>query len=85
MEKAKLTRDGNIFRQAVELLKAKDKGAQLTEEERKLLGAATIPLVILPRFNDTPTSEGLEQLAKIIEEERKDANNHSRRPRPGLS
>ncbi|MBA7498906.1 hypothetical protein ES704_01645 [subsurface metagenome] len=70
MEKAELTIDRNIFRQAKQLLD--NKGDQeMSEEEKKLLSAATIPLVILPRFNDTLTGEGLEELAKLIEESHK--------------
>ena len=72
MEKAELTiaADGNIFRQAKQLLN--NKGDQeMSEEEGKLLSAATIPLIILPRFNNTPTGEGLEELAKLVEESHK--------------
>lgn len=55
----------NIFRQALEIL---DKDGTRTEEEEELLAAATIPLDILPEFNDMTTGEGLEELAKIVED-----------------
>jgi len=58
----------NIFRQAAELLKAKDKGTELTEEELWLVNTAIIPLMTLPEYNNVPISEGLETLTKIVEE-----------------
>jgi len=33
-----------------------------------IINAATIPLNPLPEFNDKTTDEGLEELAKIVEE-----------------
>ena len=60
----------NLFKQAAELLKAKDKGAELTEEELQLINRAIIPLMeadgIFP--NDITIAEGLEELTKIVEE-----------------
>ena len=61
----------NLFRQAAELLKAKDNGAELTEEELQLVATAGIPLDIntggfFPE--DITTAEGLEMLAKMVEE-----------------
>ncbi|GAI63941.1 unnamed protein product, partial [marine sediment metagenome] len=55
----------NIFRQAAELLKAKDNGAELTEEELELINIAIIPMTIhgCPLPEDIPIGEGLEELA----------------------
>lgn len=60
----------NIFRQAAELLKAKDAGSELTEEELKLINTAIISLMgtngIFPK--DITIAEGLEELATMVEE-----------------
>lgn len=61
----------NLFREAAELLKAKDGGAELTDDELKLINTATIPLMIntggfFPK--DITMAEGLEALAGIVEE-----------------
>lgn len=58
----------NIFRQAKVLLEKKDKGAQLTEEELKLLNTSIIPLMVADGFfpEDITIAEGLEELAKMI-------------------
>lgn len=61
----------NIFRQARQLLDKKDNGAELTEEELQLINAALIPLMgkadgLFPE--DSTIGEGLEELAKIVEE-----------------
>lgn len=60
----------NLFRQALEVLDKKDRGAELTKEECKLLNAALIPLNIrgCPFPGDMAISKCLEELAKIIEE-----------------
>jgi len=57
----------NLFRQALEIL---GKNGEKTEEERKLLNTALIPLNIrgCPFPNDITIGEGLEELAKIVEE-----------------
>ena len=57
----------NIFREAKELLDTKD-GRKMTEEEQELVSAAMIPLNILPHFNDMTIGEGLEELARIVDE-----------------
>ena len=57
----------NIFRQAKNLLDTKA-GREWTEEEWEVFGAAMIPLTILARYNDMATREGLEDLARIVEE-----------------
>lgn len=59
----------NLFRQAAELLRAKDAGAELTKEERELINTAIIPLMILPQYNDTSIAIGLGELAEILEEQ----------------
>jgi len=56
----------NLFRQAKELLDKKDAGAELTEEELQLINTAIIPLMIIPE--DITIGEGLERLAKMMEE-----------------
>lgn len=60
----------NLFRQAAELLKAKDNGAELTEEELGLIHTALIPLNLhgCPLPEDIPIGEGLEELAKMVED-----------------
>jgi len=57
----------NIFREAKALLDTKSQ-FDMTEEEKQTVGAATIPLMILPRYRDIPIGEGLEELANILEE-----------------
>lgn len=57
----------NIFREAKELLEKKGAGTQLCEEEQKLVGAALIPLNQLKGFKDMSISEGLEELAVMVE------------------
>ena len=61
----------NLFRQAKELLSKKDAGGQLSWEELKLINTAIIPLMVkadgvFPK--DITISEGLKELAKIVEE-----------------
>ena len=56
----------NLFRQAKQFLDRKD---SLTDEEQGLVNTAIIPLMLLPEYNDIPISQGLEELAKIVEEE----------------
>ena len=64
--------NSNIYRQAAQLLEKKDRGAELTEEELALINTAIIPLMvntdgIFP--DDITIAEGLDELAKMIEEE----------------
>ena len=66
MEKAELTPDGNLFRQAKQLLDRKS-GPQMTEEEAKVIQTAIIPLLLIPAFGDITIGEGLEELAKMVE------------------
>ena len=60
----------NLFRQAKDLLDKKDSGAQLTEEELQLLNTAIIPLMVTNGIfpKDITIGEGLDELAKILEE-----------------
>ena len=62
--------NNNIFREARRLLDKKDKGAELTEEEMHLLSAAQIPMNVRdsPIPQDIPIHEGLEELAKMVDE-----------------
>ena len=55
----------NIFRQALKILG--NKNGDMTGEE-EIMSAAMIPLIILSQFDEMPISEGLEELAKIVEE-----------------
>lgn len=57
----------NIFREAKELLQKKGNGNKLTEEEEKLLGTTLIPLNQLKGFQGMSISEGLEELARIVD------------------
>ena len=60
----------NLFRQAAELLKAKDAGGELTEDELQLIATAEIPLMIRTNglFNgDSTIAEGLEELAGMVD------------------
>lgn len=58
----------NIFRKAQRLLDTK-KGSEMTEEELLIINSATIPLNLLPEFNDKTIDEGLEELARMVEGE----------------
>ncbi len=61
--------NNNIFRQDAELLKAKDAGSELTDEELKLINTAIIPLMIKADGifpNDITIREGIEELANMI-------------------
>lgn len=59
--------DGNIFREARQLLQDKPM-LVMNGEELITVKAAMIPLNILPQFNDIPIDEGLEKLAKMWDE-----------------
>jgi len=58
----------NLFRQALGILNAKN--GERTEEEQELLNTALIPLNIrgCPLPENITIAEGLEELAKIVEE-----------------
>ena len=64
------TPNGNLFRQARQLLDEKDKGAQLTEEDLRLINTAIIPLMVKTNgifLEDITIGEGLEALAKMVD------------------
>lgn len=58
---------GNIFREAQQLLRAKP-ALEMTQEEQAVVSIATIPLFLLPRFNDILIDDGLEWLARVYDE-----------------
>lgn len=62
------TLNGNIFRQAEELLDNSN-GRQLTDQEWEVLGAAMIPLnhPVCPFPDDMPIGDCLEELAKMLD------------------
>lgn len=66
--------NNNIFREAKQLLATKPV-EEMTQEEVTTVKAATIPLDILPEFDDLTILEGLEELAKIFEEKHEGINN----------
>lgn len=57
----------NVFREALKILREK-RLSEMTEGELATFNAASIPLTILPEFNDMTTVEGLEYLAELFEE-----------------
>jgi len=57
----------NVFRQAQALLREKSI-FEMNEEELHIVNAATIPLTLLEMFNGKTTLDGLEELAKMVEE-----------------
>lgn len=61
------TPNGNIFRQAKQLLRDKSP-LELNGEELEVVKIATVPLLLLRQYNDKPIDEGLVELAKIVEE-----------------
>lgn len=61
----------NLFRQAKILLDKKDAGAELTEQELRLIHTALIPFTVKTAdfFPENITiAEGLEELASMVEE-----------------
>ncbi|KKL58546.1 hypothetical protein LCGC14_2224290 [marine sediment metagenome] len=61
------TSNGNIFRQAKQLLRDKSP-LELNREELEVVKIATMPLLLLRMFNDKPIDDELKELAKIVEE-----------------
>lgn len=61
------TLDGNIFREAGELLETKP-FSDMNGEELITVKAALIPLGILPEFSDLTTLDGLKGLARLFDE-----------------
>jgi len=60
--------DTNIFRQAQRLLKEKPV-LEMNDEELDIVNSATIPLLLLRQFSDRSIDEGLDELAKMVEED----------------
>jgi len=59
----------NLFRQAKQLLNDKPV-LEMNEEELAIVNTATMPLLLLRYFSDRSINDGLEVLAKMVEEER---------------
>ena len=57
----------NIFHEALMLLSTRN-GQGMSNKEAKTVAVAMIPLMLLPQYSDIPISEGLEDLAKMVEE-----------------
>ena len=64
------TTNQNIFREAHRLLATKS-GREMSDDERGLVTTASIPLNLLPEFSDMTIAEGLDALAKLVEEARR--------------
>lgn len=60
--------DNNIFRQAKQLLNEKPV-LEMNAEELEVVNIATMPLLLLHHFSDRSINDGLEELAKMVEEE----------------
>jgi len=60
----------NIFRQAKNLLDIKDAGGEMSWEELQLINTAILPLMVKTRvfLEDITIGDGLEELARIVEE-----------------
>ena len=59
--------NNNIFRQAKQLLNHKPV-LEMNAEELEIVNTATMPLLLLRCFSDMPINDGLEELAKMVEE-----------------
>ena len=59
----------NLFRQAKQLLNDKPV-LEMNEEELAIVNTATMPLLLLRYFSDRSINDGLEVLAKMVEEGR---------------
>jgi hypothetical protein len=57
----------NIFREALLLLSTKN-GEDMSEEETETVSTAIIPLMLLPEYFNIPIPDGLEDLARMVEE-----------------
>jgi len=57
----------NIFSEALMLLSTRN-GQGMSDEEAETVAVAMIPLMLLPQYSDIPIGEGLEDLAKMVEE-----------------
>jgi len=63
-----MANNSNIFRQAKQLLQDKPV-LEMNEEELEVINTATMPLLLLRHFSDMTINDGLEELAKIVEED----------------
>ena len=59
--------DTNIFRQAKQLRQEKPV-LEMNEEELEIVKIATMPILLLRQFSEIPIDDGLEELAKIVDE-----------------
>ena len=78
----------NLFRRAKRLLDKKDSGARLTEGELRLIHTAIIPLMVKAEgffLEDMTIGEGLEELAKMVEEQAKNVARERGRAEVSLS
>ena len=66
------TLNGNIFREAKQLLRDKPV-LEMDEEELEVVNVATMPLLLLRQFNDLTIDQGLEELANMGEEAQQDS------------
>lgn len=57
----------NIFSEALTLLSTRN-GHGMSDEEAETVAVAMIPLMLLSQYSDIPIGEGLEELARIVEE-----------------
>jgi len=62
-----MANNNNIFRQAKQLLNEKPV-LEMNEEELEIVNTATMPLLLLRHFSDMTINNGLEELAKMVEE-----------------
>lgn len=58
----------NIFKQAQELLAARDDGQELTEEETATLALSVRALDFFPEYDHIPLATGLGKLTKLVEQ-----------------
>lgn len=66
-----VTTDQNIFREAKALLDRKT-GPEMTDDELELVATAIIPLLRLPQYSDVTIADGLEAIARLVEEARRE-------------
>lgn len=66
-QSVEMANNSNIFRQAKQLLRDKPV-LEMSEEELQIINTATMPLLLLRHFSDMTINDGLEELAKMVEE-----------------
>lgn len=59
--------DTNIFRQAKQLLNEKPV-LEMNDKELQIVNTATMPLRLLRHFSDLSIDDGLEELAKMVDD-----------------